>query len=86
MSHGFGIANAIPKKNNNLEFPLGNSNPCDNIGVLGAEPLGERVASNEVRARGRLPPPNSIFFLKFKKVFAKVAIKLDLTIAKKSLI
>ena len=31
MSHGFGIANAIPKKNNNLEFPLGNSNPCDKI-------------------------------------------------------
>jgi len=27
-------------------------------GVLGAEPLGEGVASNEVRARGRLPPPS----------------------------
>ena len=26
------------------------------FGVLGAKPLGERVASNKVRARGRLPP------------------------------
>ena len=28
------------------------------FGVLGAEPLGEGVASNEVRARGRLSPSN----------------------------
>ena len=27
------------------------------LGVLGVEPLGEGVASNIVRARGRLPPP-----------------------------
>lgn len=40
------------------------------FGVLGAEPLGERVASNGVRARGRLSPPFiapanrfSIFFI-----------------------
>lgn len=26
------------------------------FGVLGAEPLGVGVGSNEVRARGRLPP------------------------------
>jgi hypothetical protein len=26
------------------------------FGVLGAKPLGERVASNKVRARGRLSP------------------------------
>ena len=32
-------------------------------GVLGAEPLGEGVASNEVRARGRLSPP--LFFICF---------------------
>ena len=40
-----GIALAIP-------------NPCDNIGgVAGISPL-EGVASNKVRARGRLSPPN----------------------------
>ena len=64
-------------------------NKADNLERCGGSLEGyctplEGVASNEVRARGRLPPPNSIFFLKFKKVFAKVDIKLDLTIAKKS--
>ena len=33
------------------------------LGVLGVEPLGEGVASNIVRVRGRLPP---------KKIFKKL--------------
>ena len=35
------------------------------LGDLGVEPLGEGVASNIVRARGRLPPPQ-------KKIFKKL--------------
>lgn len=38
------------------------------LGVLGVEPLGEGVASNIVRARGRLPPQKKIF----KKLYGHV--------------
>ena len=38
------------------------------VGVLGVEPLGEGVASNIVRARGRLPPQKKIF----KKLYGHV--------------
>ena len=30
------------------------------LGVLGVEPLGEGVASNIVRVRGRLPPQKNL--------------------------
>ena len=38
------------------EITLVISNQCGLFGVLGAPPLGERVESNEVRARERLLP------------------------------
>ena len=38
------------------EITLVISNQCGLFGVLGAPPLGERVVSNEVRARERLLP------------------------------
>ena len=47
MPHGFDFPNGIA-----LAIP----NPCGNIGVLGAVPLGEGVATNEVGAQGETSP------------------------------
>ena len=43
-------------KYKNIDFPLGKSNPCDNIGGVAGVAPAERVATNEVGAQGETSP------------------------------